>query len=48
MSMIGTSRRLIAFFVVLSVLVVAGMAYGLLGESLGLRSVYHAPGASTK
>ena len=39
--MIKTGPGLISYFIVLSLVVAAGIAYGLLGEQLGMRTVYH-------
>jgi ABC-type transporter Mla maintaining outer membrane lipid asymmetry permease subunit MlaE len=45
--MFRTSPRFAALCVVLSVIVAVGMVYGLFGEQMGLRTVYHSPiGAS--
>jgi hypothetical protein len=41
--MIKTGPRLTTFFVVVSLVVAGGIAYGLLGEQLGIRNVYHSP-----
>jgi hypothetical protein len=45
--MIKTGRSLTTYFIVLSLLVGAGIVYGLLGESLGLRTVYHSPSVAS-
>jgi hypothetical protein len=42
-TMIKTGPRLATYFVILSLVVAAGIAYGLLGEQLGMRTVYHSP-----
>jgi hypothetical protein len=31
------------YFIILSLVVAAGIVYGLLGEQLGMRTVYHSP-----
>jgi hypothetical protein len=41
--MINTSPRLLTFGIIFSVLVAAGLVYGLFGERLGIRDVYHPP-----
>jgi hypothetical protein len=41
--MIKTGPGLTTYFIVLSLVVAAGIAYGLLGEQLGMRTVYHSP-----
>jgi hypothetical protein len=50
--MIKTGPGLTTYFIVLSLVVAAGIAYGLLGEQLGMRTVYHSPenasGSSSK
>ena len=41
--MIKTGPTLTTYFIVLSLVVAAGIAYGLFGEQLGMRTVYHPP-----
>jgi hypothetical protein len=41
--MISASPRLAMLAVVLSVLVIAGILYGLFGDSVGMKNVYRAP-----
>lgn len=42
-AMIKTGPGLTTCFMVLSLVVAAGIAYGRLGEQLGMRTVYHSP-----
>jgi hypothetical protein len=42
-SMISASPRLATIAIIFSVIVAAGIVYGLFGERMGLRTVYHAP-----
>jgi hypothetical protein len=42
-TMIKTGPCLTTYFIVLSLVVGAGILYGLLGEQLGMRTVYHSP-----
>ena len=45
--MIQTGPGLTAFFIVLGFVVAGGIVYGLLGEQIGIRTVYHAPETSS-
>ena len=42
-AMIKTGPGLTTYFIVLGLVVAGGIVYGLLGEQLGLRTVYHSP-----
>ena len=45
--MINTGPGLTTLFIVLGVVVASGIVYGLLGEQLGIRTVYHSPQTSS-
>lgn len=45
--MIKTGPGLTTLFIVLSLVVAGGIVYGLLGEQIGIRTVYHAPETSS-
>ena len=45
--MIKTGPGLTTLFIVLGVVVACGIVYGLLGEQLGIRTVYHSPQTSS-
>jgi hypothetical protein len=45
--MIKTGSKLTPYFSVLSLVVAAGIVHGLLGEQLGIRTVYHSPGSAS-
>jgi hypothetical protein len=45
--MIKTGPGLTTYFIVLCLVVVGGIVYGLLGEQLGFRTVYHSPASSS-
>jgi hypothetical protein len=41
--MIQIGSGLTTYFIVLGLVVAGGIVYGLLGEQLGIRTVYHSP-----
>jgi hypothetical protein len=45
--MIKTGSGLTTSVIVLGLVVAGGIVYGLLGEQLGIRTVYHSPEASS-
>jgi hypothetical protein len=45
--MIKTGTGLTTYFIVLGLVVAGGIVYGLFGEQLGIRTVYHSPANSS-